>query len=77
MANGQNLDRAAMQAVMQTIMTGEATDAQIGGLLIALRIKGESIDEITAAADVMASLASHVEIDLPNLIDIVLSLIHI
>ena len=70
-ANGENLDRSAMQSVMQTIMTGEATDAQIGGLLIALRIKGETVDEITAAAEVMASLASYVEIDLPNLIDIV------
>ena len=70
-ASGENLDRSAMQAVMQSIMTGEATDAQIGGLLIALRIKGETIDEITAAAEVMASLASHVELDLPNLIDIV------
>jgi len=70
-ASGENLERTAMQAVMQSIMTGEATDAQIGGLLIALRIKGETIDEITAAAEVMASLASHVELDLPNLIDIV------
>ena len=70
-ASGENLERTAMQAVMQLIMTGEATDAQIGGLLIALRIKGETIDEITAAAEVMASLASHVELDLPNLIDIV------
>ena len=70
-ASGENLERTAMQSVMQSIMTGEATDAQIGGLLIALRIKGETIDEITAAAEVMASLASHVELDLPNLIDIV------
>ena len=70
-ASGENLERTAMQAVMQSIMTGDATDAQIGGLLIALRIKGETIDEITAAAEVMASLASPVELDLPNLIDIV------
>jgi anthranilate phosphoribosyltransferase len=60
-----------MQAVMQQIMTGECTDSQIGGLLVALRMKGETIDEITAAAEVMASLASHVQIDAPNLIDIV------
>jgi len=70
-ASGENLDRGAMQSVMRAIMTGEATDAQIGGLLIALRIKGETIDEITAAAEVMTSLANHVELDLPNLIDIV------
>ena len=42
---------------MQTIMQGEATSAQIGGLLVALRLKGESVDEITAAAEVMRELA--------------------
>ncbi len=68
---GSDLSRQEMQAVMQQIMTGECTDSQIGGLLVALRMKGETIDEITAAAEVMASLASHVQIDAPNLIDIV------
>ncbi len=66
-----NLSRADMQAVMRQIMTGECTDAQIGGLLIALRMKGETVDEITAAAEVMASLASHVEVAAQPLIDIV------
>ena len=69
--DGRDLDRADMQSVMQQIMTGECTDAQIGGLLVALRMKGETVDEITAAAEVMASLASHVAVDAPNLIDIV------
>ena len=68
---GQDLSRSSMQAVMHQIMTGECTEAQIGGFLIALRMKGETIDEITAAADVMASLASHVVVDAPHLIDIV------
>ena len=67
----KDLSRPQMQAVMQQIMTGECTDSQIGGLLVALRMKGETIDEITAAAEVMSSLASHVQIDAPNLIDIV------
>ena len=67
----KNLSRQDMRAVMQQIMTGECTDSQIGGLLVALRMKGETVDEITAAAEVMASLASHVQIDAPNLIDIV------
>jgi len=67
----QDLSRSDMQAVMQQIMTGECTDSQIGGLLVALRMKGETIDEITAAAEVMASLASPVNVDAPNLIDIV------
>lgn len=68
---GDSLSRSEMQAVMRQLMTGECTDAQIGGLLVALRMKGETVDEITAAAEVMASLASHVEIDAPYLIDIV------
>ena len=66
---GENLPRDAMHAVMKTIMQGEATPAQIGGLLIALRIKGETVDEITAAAQVMRELSSHVEIDKTHLVD--------
>ena len=69
--SGDSLSRQEMRSVMQLLMTGECTDAQIGGLLIALRMKGETIDEITAAAEVMASLASHVSVSAPNLIDIV------
>lgn len=60
-----------MQAVMQQIMSGQATDAQIGGLLIALRMKGETVDEITAAASVMRSLAIPVNIQAENAVDIV------
>ena len=66
-----DLSREQMQAVMQQIMTGECTPAQIGGLLIALRMKGETIQEITAAAEVMASLAEPVSVNSPHLIDIV------
>lgn len=69
--DGNSLSRQDMQAVMQQIMTGECSDAQIGGFLIALRMKGENVEEITAAAQVMSSLASHVEINAENLIDIV------
>ena len=57
---GNNLSVDAMQAVMRQIMTGDATPAQIGGFLIGLRIKGETVDEIAAAADVMAGLAEKV-----------------
>ncbi|WP_028469693.1 anthranilate phosphoribosyltransferase [Neptunomonas japonica] len=60
-----------MQAVMHQIMSGQATDAQIGGLLIALRMKGETVDEITAAASVMRSLAVPVSISAPHAVDIV------
>ncbi|MEC7120141.1 MAG: anthranilate phosphoribosyltransferase [Pseudomonadota bacterium] len=67
-----NLSQAEMGDVMRCIMQGEATPAQIGGLLVGLRMKGESIDEITAAARVMRELALPVPVsDLPNLIDIV------
>ena len=47
-----------MQAVMGQIMTGEATDAQIGAFLMGLRLKGETVDEITGAVMVMRELAS-------------------
>ena len=67
----RDLSREEMRSVMEQIMTGEATLAQIGGFLIGLRMKGESIDEITAAAEVMRSLATKVEVDVPHLVDIV------
>jgi len=66
-----DLSREDMRSVMQQIMTGDATPAQIGGFLIALRMKGETIDEITAAAEVMRSLAARVDVDASNLVDIV------
>lgn len=66
-----DLSREEMRSVMEQIMTGEATPAQIGGFLIALRMKGETIDEITAAAEVMRGLAARVEVNVPNLVDIV------
>ncbi len=49
----ENLDEATMQAVMEEIMSGEATDASKAAFLTALAMKGETIDEITAAAKVM------------------------
>jgi len=65
----QDLTADEMSATMRLIMTGEATPAQVGGFLIGLRMKGESIDEITAAAGVMRELASKVEVDKQNLVD--------
>ena len=59
---GQDLTGDEMHAVMQTIMTGGSTPAQIGGFLIGLRMKGETVDEIVAAARVMRELAAHVEV---------------
>ena len=67
----ENLSAAEMQSVMRSIMQGETTPAQIGGFLIALRLKGETIDEIAAAATVMREFALKVEIKGDHLIDIV------
>lgn len=60
-----------MQSVMRQIMSGQATDAQIGGFLMGLRMKGETVNEITAAASVMRELAVPVEIQATNAVDIV------
>jgi anthranilate phosphoribosyltransferase len=51
--DGTQLARAEARAVMDEIMRGEATPAQIGGFLIALRAKGETPDEITGCAEAM------------------------
>jgi anthranilate phosphoribosyltransferase len=67
--NKQNLSADEMRDVMRLIMSGKATDAQIGGFLIALRCKGETIDEIAAAAEVMRELASKVTITGEHVID--------
>ncbi len=67
----ESLTTQEMTEVMNEVMTGVATDAQIGGFLIALRVKGETVEEITAAAQVMRNLATPVEIDANNLVDIV------
>lgn len=60
-----------MQSVMRQIMSGQATDAQIGGFLMGLRMKGETVGEITAAASVMRELAVPVTIQAENAVDIV------
>jgi anthranilate phosphoribosyltransferase len=51
--DGKNLTREESRDVMDTIMTGGATQAQIGGFLVALRLKGETADEIAGAAEAM------------------------
>ena len=68
--NGQDLSHDQMLAMMQQVMGGELTTAQISALLIALRLKGETVDEITAAATVMRELSTKVNIkDTAHLID--------
>ena len=62
----QDLSEEQMHGVMSDIMTGKTTDAQIGAFLIGLSMKGETIEEITASAKVMRSLATAVEISATN-----------
>ena len=58
----KHLNERDMHDVMNSIMTGQTTDAQIGAFLVGLSMKGETIEEITASAKVMRSLATPVEI---------------
>ena len=66
---GENLtaDEAAM--ALEVIMSGQATDAQIAGLLIAMRCKGETVDELVGFARTMRERSVKVKVDDPNAID--------
>ena len=66
---GRDLSREEMNDVMELIMTGLATPAQIGGFLAGLRAKGETVAEIVAAATVMRNLSTPVEVDTNRLVD--------
>ena len=52
----ENIEFDEMVSVVRTIMSGNATSAQIAGLLVALNMKGETVDEVTAAASVMREI---------------------
>jgi len=67
--SGRDLEREEMTTIMQRIMGGEATPAQVGGFLVALRMKGETVEEITAAAEVMRALATPVRVATDSLVD--------
>jgi anthranilate phosphoribosyltransferase len=70
-ADRRDLSLEDMKTVMSQIMGGEASDAQIGAFLMGLRLKGESLDEITGAVMVMRELASGVNVSGNHLVDIV------
>ncbi len=66
---GQNLEQSQMQDVMSQIMGGAATPSQISAFLVALAIKGETVDEIVGAATIMRDLAAQVQLEADKIID--------
>ncbi len=67
--DGHDLSREEARAVMNEIMEGEATPAQIGGFLVALRLKGETADEIAGCAEAMRAHALQVKPKRDDLVD--------
>jgi anthranilate phosphoribosyltransferase len=61
--DGKDLGEEEMEAAMEVIMSGQATPAQIGAFITALRLKGETIEEITGAARVMRRKATGIAVD--------------
>ncbi len=67
--DAQGLSRAEMAEVMSEIADGAATPAQVGAFLAALRVKGETVDEIAGAAEVMRARAERVHVSAPIFVD--------
>jgi anthranilate phosphoribosyltransferase len=67
--DGQSLSRGEMAEVMSQIADGDATPAQVGAFLAALRVKGETVDEIAGAAQVMRARAEKVHVAAPIFVD--------
>jgi len=66
---GSDLSQSETAAVFHLIMSGEATAAQIGAFLAAIRVKGETPEEIAGAAATMRELSTRVDVTHPNLVD--------
>lgn len=69
LANKEDLPRADAQAAMSEIMSGEATPSQIAAFLVALRLKGETVEEITGCAQAMREKATRVRTRHPVVVD--------
>ena len=69
LAEGRSLNEASARDLMLTLMQGDATPAQIGALLMGLRCKGETVDEIAGAVSAMRSLCAKVTVAAPYLVD--------
>ncbi len=70
-AENRDLSTEEMVEVMRQIMSAGASDVQIGAFLLGLRMKGETIDEITGGVQVLREFASGVDVSGPHLVDIV------
>jgi anthranilate phosphoribosyltransferase len=69
LASGRDLSLDDASAVLSEIMAGEASEVQIAGFLIALRTKGETVDELAGLARTMRGFAAQVTVDRDNLLD--------
>src|SRR5580700_11061165 len=69
LAQRRDLSEDETAEVLAEIMNGEVSETQIAGFLIALRTKGETVDELTGLARTMRELAAHVSVDRPDLLD--------
>jgi len=67
--DGKDLTRQESKKIMHLIMNGEGTDAQISAFLVALRMKGETVDEIAGAAEAMKSKATRIKSRYENIVD--------
>jgi len=67
--SNQDLEQNEMFAITTQILEGSVTDAQIGAFIIALSMKGETVDEVLGAVNAMRQLSTKVTVDIPNLID--------
>ena len=65
----ESLSQEEARETFLTVMSGAATQSQIGGLLTALYMKGESVEEIAGATQAMRQLSTKVDVKLPNLVD--------
>src|SRR6188768_4313161 len=70
LVDGNDLSISEAEWAMQSVMAGKATPAQLGGLLVALRMKGETVDEIVGFRDAVLANAQPLDVD-PMVLDIV------
>ncbi|MCI8495184.1 MAG: anthranilate phosphoribosyltransferase [Lachnospiraceae bacterium] len=69
--DGQNLTEEEARRVMNLMLSGEATQAQLGAFLTAMRMKGETLEELTGFATVLKEKAQHIKPRTDNYVDLV------